>query len=140
MYHTIQTLHSYFAFILLAGLVYSIIHTAMSKNKPFTDRNKKAALIGLISCHLQLLIGLILYFISPLGKANLSGATMKDADMRLLALEHPLTMLLAIVLVTIGYSKSKRAATDQARFKSILTFYGIALVLILSRIPWKTWL
>lgn len=140
MYPTIQNLHSYFAFILLAALVYSIVYNAMSRTKPFTGSNKKAALIGLISCHLQLVIGLILYFVSPLGKANLSGATMKDADMRLLALEHPLTMLLAIVLVTIGYSKSKRAATDPAKFKSILVFYSIALVLILSRIPWKTWL
>lgn len=141
MYPAIQHLHSYFAFIVLAGLLYSIIRTATLRNsKPYAVAGKKTALIGLISCHIQFLAGIILYLVSPLGSANLSAATMKDSTMRLLALEHPLTMLLAVVLVTIGYSKAKRASADSDSYKYILRFYGIGLVLILSRIPWKTWL
>lgn len=139
MYQGIQHLHSYFAYLALAALVFAVIHTAISRNKPFTATNKKVALIGLIAAHLQLVFGLVLYFTSPLGIANLSGATMKDSTMRLLALEHPLTMLVAIILITIGYSKSKRATVDADKFKYILRMYGIGLVLILSRIPWKMW-
>lgn len=139
MYQGLQHLHSYFAYLALAAFLFSIIYTAATRNKPFTDANKKVALIGLIAAHLQLVFGIILYFTSPLGLANLSGATMKDSTMRLLALEHPLTMLVAIILITVGYSKSKRATADADKFKYILRMYGIGLVLILSRIPWKLW-
>jgi hypothetical protein len=58
---------------------------------------------------------------------------------RLFALEHPLTMVLGIVLITIGYSKAKRTADDRTKFKLIAWCYGIGLVLILSRIPWMVW-
>lgn len=139
MYQGLQHLHSYFAYLALAAFLFSIIYTAATRNKPFTAANKKVALAGLIAAHLQLVFGLILYFTSPLGIANLSGATMKDPTMRLLALEHPLTMLVAIILITVGYSKSKRATADADKFKYILRMYGIGLVLILSRIPWKMW-
>lgn len=139
MYTGIQHLHSYFAYLALAALAFAFIYTLATKGGAFKEANKKVALIGLIAAHCQFLFGLILYVVSPLGFANLSGSTMKDSTMRLLALEHPLTMLIAIVLITIGYSKSKRAETDQAKFKNILVMYGLGLVLILSRIPWSQW-
>jgi hypothetical protein len=65
---------------------------------------------------------------------------MKDAALRLTSLEHPLTNIIAIVLITIGWSKHKKAENSLAKFKSITIFYGLGLVLILSRIPWKLWL
>lgn len=131
-------LHSTLAVILLLALVISIIITAVNyfKANPY---NRKIALIGFISAHLQLLIGLVIYFISPLGLKSFSGENMSNGLSRLYFLEHPLMMIIAIVLITIGYSKAKKAKEDYAANKTVFITYTIALILILSRIPWSTW-
>jgi hypothetical protein len=92
--------------------------------------------------HIQLFIGLAWYFMSPAYKHLKEigmGAAMKDSLTRLLAVEHPLLMLIAIVLITIGFSKHKKKDTAAAKFKTISIYYGIALVFVLSRIPWSQW-
>lgn len=141
MYTGLQHLHSGFAYLLLAALIFSILYILISYvgKKPFTDKHRKIALIGFIASHVQLLFGLILYFISPLGVSNISGEVMKNAELRLYAIEHPLTMIIAIVLITIGYSKAKKLTDSDQRYKKILIFYTIGLILILSRIPWSVW-
>lgn len=68
------------------------------------------------------------------------GGVMKDAVNRLYLVEHPTINILAVALITIGYSKHKKKLTSGAKLKKIAIFYTIALVLILSRIPWSTWL
>ena len=67
------------------------------------------------------------------------GDVMKDAMLRLFAVEHPLIMIIAVVLITIGYSKHKKKEEAKAKFKTLSIFYTIALLLILSRIPWGNW-
>lgn len=109
----------------------------MSSKKEFTPKDRKIGLVALMVTHIQLLVGLILYFVSPLGKAAFGN--MSDSALRLTSLEHPLINILAITLITIGWSKHKKAATDEAKFKSIAIFYGLGLLLILSRIPWSLW-
>ena len=64
---------------------------------------------------------------------------MKSASLRLYLVEHPLVNIIAIVLITIGYSKHKKKLTSVSKFKTILIFYTLALVLLLSRIPWDVW-
>ncbi|ERJ60791.1 hypothetical protein M472_18725 [Sphingobacterium paucimobilis HER1398] len=130
-------LHSTLAIILLAALVISIIITAVNyfKAKPY---NRKVALIGFISAHLQLLIGLI-YFFTLKYYTMFSAGTMKSSELRFKVIEHPLTMIIAIVLITIGYSKAKKAKEDYAANQKVFIMYTIGLILILSRIPWSTW-
>lgn len=139
MYTFIQKFHSGWAYLALLLLFVAVINAVigMSSKKEFTPRDRKIALFGLIATHLQLVVGLILYFVSPLGKAAFGN--MSDAATRLTSLEHPLINLIAIALITIGWSKHKKAATSEAKFKSIAIFYGLGLVLILSRIPWSLW-
>ena len=72
-------------------------------------------------------------------KAVGMGETMSNAALRFQAIEHPITMLLAIVLITLGWSRHKKQTTDLGKFKKIALFYGLGLVLILSRIPWDLW-
>jgi hypothetical protein len=140
MYHFIQKFHSGWAYLALLLLVFAIINSflGMSSKKEFTTKDRKTALIGLIGTHIQLVVGLPLYFVSPLGKASLGNMT--DAAVRLTSLEHPLLNIIAIILITIGWSKHKKAATSQGKFRSIAVFYGLGLFLILIRIPWSTWL
>lgn len=136
MYGYIQPIHSYLAWLALGLIVLSII-SALLSNSTFKDSYRKIAKFGLIAVHIQLVLGLILYFISPMGFSNLSGETMKDSFTRLLALEHPLMNIIAIILITIGHSQSKKLEDGS---KKILIFYTLGLVLLLSRIPWSTWL
>lgn len=131
-------LHSTLAVVLLLALIISIVITLANYlgNKPY---NRKVALIGFISAHLQLLVGLITYFTSPLGFQSISAENMKNSLSRLYFLEHPIMMLIAIVLITIGYSKAKKIIDAKQANKKVLIFYTIGLILILSRIPWSTW-
>ena len=95
----------------------------------------------MILFHLQLLTGLLLFFMSPkvsLAMENM-GAAMKDSASRLVLIEHPLIMLIALILVTVGYMKLK-AIDERSKYgKTVLIYYGIATVLVLSRIPSYSW-
>ena len=142
MYTGFKHLHSYLPYLLLAALVITILIYAvkLSKESSYTAADKRLSLITLILAHLQLVFGLVLYFISPISQAALqSETTMSDATNRLYAVEHPLTMLIAIVLITIGYSKAKRKEDSSAKFKTVAIFFAIALILALVRIPWNVW-
>jgi hypothetical protein len=140
MYEFIQKFHSGWAYLALLLLVVAELNSVigMVSKKEFSSKDRTIALLGLIAAHIQLLVGLVLYFVSPLGKAGLS--EMSNAAMRLTALEHPLINIIGIVLITIGWSKHKKATASDAKFKTISIFYGLGLVLILSRIPWHLWL
>lgn len=139
MYHFIQKFHSGWAYLVLLLLLIAVINSLIgfSSKKEFTPKDRKIALFGLIGVHVQLLVGLILYFVSPLGWEAFG--IMKDAAFRLTSLEHPLVNIIAIVLITVGWSKHKRATTSEAKFKSIAVFYVLGLLFILSRIPWSLW-
>jgi len=139
MYTFIQKFHSGWAYLALLLLVIAVANSmiGMSSKKEFTAKDRKIAMFGLIATHIQLVVGMILYFVSPLGSVVFG--QMKDAALRLTSLEHPLTNLIAITLITIGWSKHKKATTNEAKFKSIAIFFGLGLLLILSRIPWSLW-
>jgi uncharacterized membrane protein YidH (DUF202 family) len=90
--------------------------------------------------HTQLLIGLALYFfLSPITQLAFTdfGAAMKDSQTRLVAVEHISVNIIAVVLATVNNAKNKKAIADAAKHKNALIFTIAALVLILSRIPWK---
>lgn len=144
MYSTLQLLHSYWAYLVLIMLAVAFINAAsgLTKQSPYGEKDLRLPLFALIVSHIQLLIAIPLYFVSPyfdiLSNGGM-GVAMKDANLRLFLVEHPLTMLIAITLITIGFSKHKRKDTDKGKFKTVAIFYGIALLLVLSRIPWQTW-
>ncbi len=141
MYIGVKHLHSFLAYFVLL-LVIAAIASAIagrSAKRPFDGLGRKLALFGLVAAHLQLLIGLLIYFVSPLGIGNFSGANMGNSTARLYMLEHPLMMIIGIVLITIGFAKAKRATVPGKGFHQILVWYTIALALMLSRIPWSVW-
>jgi uncharacterized membrane protein len=141
MYIAFKEFHSYLAYITLALLLFAIVFNAYYwlKGRLFSKTNKSVALWGLIAVHTQFLAGLILYFLSPLGISNFSADAMKVSITRLYLVEHPLVMLLAIVLITIGYSKANKVISATSKYKTIVIFYSIGLCFILSRIPWSVW-
>src|SRR5690606_6635928 len=144
MYTGLQHAHSYVAYFALILLIVASINAiiGMTSNKEFKDGDRKISLFALIFTHTQLLIGLILYFVSPMVKVfdMPMGEVMKNADLRLYAVEHPLINIIAVILSSIGFSKHNKATNNQSKFKSIAIMYAIGTILILSRIPWNNWL
>src|SRR5690606_33601111 len=142
MYKGLLHFHSYWAYLALAALVIATVYSIYSlvNKKPFTKQSKTITMLGLMFTHIQMVLGFILYFVSPFGVKNFSGDAMKDSSARLLMLEHPLMMIIGITLITIGYSQAKRAKEDHTKFKKISIFYTLGIILIFARIPWTNWL
>jgi len=139
----LKTIHSYWAYLVLTVLIITVANAiyGLLKKKSFSDKDLRLGLFTLIFSHIQLLIGLGWYFSSPYYKALKANGSevMGDAASRLLAIEHPVMMILATIIITIGWSKHKKKAEDHKKFKTFVIFYGIGLLLILSKIPWNQW-
>ena len=144
MYSILKNIHSYWAFFVLIILVVGILNAFVGKSKgrEFTAKDLRISLFGLIFSHIQLLIGLILYFVSPWFDqwSALGMGVMKDAQTRLYLIEHPITNIVAIILITMGWSMDKRKDLSSKKFLRIGLFYTLGLILLLSRIPWDSWL
>jgi undecaprenyl pyrophosphate phosphatase UppP len=138
MYNILHHAHSGLRWVVLILVLATIFKafSGMSGNKTFTAGDKKLALFALMSVHIQLVLGLILYVILITADGFDFGASMKDPLMRFFSVEHILGMIVAIALITVGYSKSKRASSDKAKFKSLAVFFTIGLIIILAMIPW----
>ncbi len=133
-----KTLHSYWAYIVVAILIFTVVNAiiGLAQKKEFTHKDFRLGLFTLITTHIQLIIGFLVYFMGGFQKGL---GDMKDSGVRLLALEHPLMMIIAIVLITVGWSKHKKQVKSETKFKTFAIFYGLALVLVLARIPWNNW-
>ena len=145
MYETIQFIHSYWAYLTLFLVVIATLNAlkGVFTKGDFLNKDFRISLFALIVTHIQIVLGLILYMYSPSAmgaiKAGGMGSVMKDSLLRYFSVEHPLMMIIAVVLITIGFSKHKKKDTSTQKFRSIAIFYTIALILILSRIPWNSW-
>ena len=140
----IKMLHSGWAYITLLILIIAVVNAiiGLSSKKEFKEKDLRIPLFALIVSHIQLIIGFIAFFASAQFKflrENGMGDVMKESEIRLALIEHPLMMILAIVMITVGFSKHKSKTTDDSKFKTIAIYYGIALLFILSRIPWGQW-
>ncbi|MBK6905193.1 MAG: cytochrome B [Saprospirales bacterium] len=136
LYTIIQHAHSGWRWVVLILLVWAIV-SAFGKwrsGATFTETDRKRAFFAMTATHLQLLFGLVLYFISPYVK--FADDTMKDPLLRFYTVEHIFIMALAIFVISGGYRRSLGRATDTAKFKTQFYYFLIGLLLILAGIPW----
>ena len=126
--------HSGMRWLALGLLIYAIFNALMKKkNGTYSDNDKLISVLTLSFIHLQVVVGFVLYFLQD----RMNGfKEMSEKVLRFFALEHPLTMIIAAVLITIGHSKSKKATDSAKKFKLTYVYFGIALLLILLMIPW----
>jgi uncharacterized membrane protein len=137
MYEGLKHAHSGIRWIFLALIIYAIIN-AYRKWKggdQYTEGDRKLSLFTFISTHIQLLIGLILYFISP-KVSTMSAAVMKEPIARFFTVEHISLMLIGIIIISIGHIKAKKLTDSTQKFKTTFLYFLIGFILILSRIPW----
>ena len=122
--------HSGLRYVVL-GLLVAAIFVAYSNWKSAKQGDSKIYLFALIATHTQLLIGFILYAMSP--KVNFS--LISEKVFRFYSIEHVFMMLIAIILITVGRVRSKKMVGAD-KHRTILYFYAMALIIILAAIPW----
>ena len=132
--------HSSFRYLVLLFIVLAIADAvvAMSSGKAYNKTSKIFALSALIFSHIQLLVGLLLYFLGPKGFNTIMHVEgfMKDSVARFYAVEHISMMIIAIALITVGYSRAKKQEESKRKYKTVAVFYSIALLIIFAMIPW----
>ena len=131
MHSALLHIHSGLWWVVLILILVNVLNAlgGLGGNKVVKSGDKKLSLFALICTHLQAVIGLTLYAISP--KVVFSSATMSNPSFRFFTMEHTLMMLIAVVLVTIGHRAVKKGS-----FKKEFWYYLIALIVILAAIPW----
>ena len=139
MYPHLLATHNLLRWIFLVFLLISLAqaYSGWLGNRPFTKLANTFKTLTVSTIHLQFILGLILYFVSPIVAEFLGdvGGSMKNKDLRFFGIEHVVMMLLAVVAVTIGSAKSKRQPTDTAKYKTIAIWFTIALLLVLVAVP-----
>ena len=125
-------IHSYWAYLVLLILIIAVINAIIgfTSKKEFKAKDLRISLFALITAHIQLILGFVAYYFSVYYETMKNvgmGEVMKNSELRKPLIEHPLLILIAIALITIGFSKHKKKTTDAAKFKTIAIFYTIAL-------------
>ena len=136
MYQFLFGLHSGIRYIVILLFAFALIMALVGLfgQRSYTEANRKVNLFSMISAHIQLLTGLILYFVSPKVMYSNMAAAMKDPIIRYWTVEHLVMMLFAVILITIGHSRSKKAIDAVNKHRAIALFYGLALLVILLAI------
>ena len=127
MYEILRDAHSGWRYVVILLLLAAFISalTGFFGKKSFTEGNRKLAVFALISAHIQLVLGLLLYFMNDWYKVDSSVAVNRYWKM-----EHISMMVIAIILITIGNAKSKKAIDGVAKHRNIFVFFGFALLII----------
>lgn len=139
-----KMIHSLWAYIVLLLIIVAVVNAVigLTSKKEFSAKDLRISLFALIASHIQLVIGFIAYYVSTYYNVMRTvgmGEVMKNSELRKPLIEHPILILVAIALLTIGFSKHKKKTSSAAKFKTIAIFYAIALILILAVIPWDLW-
>ncbi len=133
-------LHSFLRYVLLILLLAAIVNACKQwlQNKAFEKKDNALSLWVMIVTHIQLLVGIGLYLVSPIVTSGLTdmGEAMKAASTRFWVIEHPVLMLLSIVLITLGRILSKKAERNVVKHRRVAIFFLIGLVVMFFAIPW----
>jgi hypothetical protein len=142
MYTGLLHLHNLLRWIILLLIVIAIVKAfvGMSGNKPFTKSDQRVGLFLMISAHLTLLLGLYQWLAGRYGILTTSlppgTSLMKDSFYRFYWIEHPLGMILAVALITIGRRQSRKNILDIVKHKRSFWYYLVALIVIIATVPW----
>ncbi len=142
MYYFLKDSHNGIGMVLLFLLLIILIFIFVKflLKKPLNKPVKIVALIGMVTIHFQILLGFSLYFLSPLGLSNFSGKSMGHTVARFYLVEHPIGMIIAAVLITIGYRAIKQNnLSDKAKYTKLLIYYTLGFGIIAYLVPWFLW-
>lgn len=140
MYQTLTFYHSIMRWLVLASLLYAIYraYKGYTSNAQFSKTDNSIRHWTATISHIQLVIGITLYTQSPIIKYfwNNFNEAVHNLDTAFFGLLHIILMLTAIILITIGSALSKRKTTDKEKFKTMLVWFSVSLIIIFIAIPW----
>lgn len=140
MYVFLLVLHSLVRWLVLVMLQYAVYRgiRGWRSGSLFTVIDERIRHITATVAHVQLMIGYVLYFTSPLVKyfRGHYAEALRQPDSRFFGMIHVLLMTLAVIVVTIGSAMAKRKKTATAKFRTMTCWYIAALVIIFLVIPW----
>ncbi len=140
MYDLLLTLHSWVRWVVVVAAVLAFGQALRGwlGRRDWTQMDDRLGLFFTISLDVQLLIGLILYVVSPLIEAAMQdfGAAMSASGMRFFAVEHVLMMVIAVVLAHVGRALSRRVEDAQVKHQRAAIFFGLSILLVLAAVPW----
>ena len=140
MYQILLSFHSLWRWLVVLSLIFAIYRTYVGwfTGKPFLKFDNNVRHITATIAHVQLILGLCLYFISPVIDYFLDHykEAVHDREIRFFGMEHSIMMLAAITIITIGSVIAKRKDNDKEKFKALAIWYTIALVIIVTSVPW----
>ncbi|MGB0788426.1 MAG: hypothetical protein ACPGQR_02705, partial [Marinirhabdus sp.] len=69
VYSTLQNIHSWWAYLTLFAVMLAAVNAiaGLAINKRYRPNDYRVSLFALIVSHIQLMLGLVLYFVSPWG-------------------------------------------------------------------------
>jgi hypothetical protein len=141
MYPTLLALHSLTRWLVLGSLLFAILraYRGWLSNKPYLKFDNSVRHITATIAHIQLVLGISLYFISPIVSYFLHNfsTAVHERTIRFFGMEHIAMMLIGITVITIGSAKAKRKETDKERFKTMAIWFTVGLLIILSSVPWS---
>ena len=141
MYTFLLWLHSVTRWIVLLGGVAALgtAYSGLFSKRAYSGIDKTTGIFFTAAFGFQVILGLILYFISPWGLRALFALDAADEGRALLlffGVYHITMMLVALVVAQLGYSRAKRAATDRLAFRNAALGYTVGLLLVVLAIPW----
>ena len=140
MYNVLLTSHSIFRWLVLFSLVMAIIvgFSGWMKKRKFNPTDNRIRHWTATIAHIQFLMGIILYSISPIIRYFFEnfGEAVKLREIRFFGMEHSLMMFIAVAVISYGSSAAKRKETDKAKFKTMTIGFLVGLIIILVNIPW----
>jgi len=141
MYLFVLALHSLTRWLVLISLLFAIYraYRGWLYNKTYSKFDNTVRIITATIAHIQLVIGLWLYFISPIVSYFLShfATAVHEREIRFFGMEHITMMITAIVIITIGSALAKRKIADKVKYRTTAIWFTIALLVILFSIPWS---
>ncbi|GEP94144.1 hypothetical protein [Chitinophaga cymbidii] len=138
MQHTLVIIHSLVRWLILLFGIWAVIRAfiGVSGKSAYGASDAKAGLFFMIFLDIQMLLGILLLFVSSMVNFSDMGVTMKTPHLRFFTVEHTIMAIIAIALVHIGRGKIKKLTDDAKKHRTALIFFGLALIVILALIPW----
>lgn len=133
--------HSYWRWIVVLAAIWALVqaYSGWFGKRAWSDSDSRASRFFVISLDIQLLLGILLYIVSPLIQTFFGdvGGSMGNTDLRFYAMEHALMMVIAVAIAHIAAVRIRRASTDDAKHRTAAIWYTIALIVLLAAIPWQ---
>lgn len=141
MYQLVLSIHNAWRWVVVLIIVIAIVQFLMGwlQKQSWTPAARRTLLLYTTALDIQLLLGLLLFFISPLTTSAFSnfGEAMRNSGQRFFLVEHTVMMLIAVIVAHVTSVITRKQATDAGKFRVAAIGAIVATIAILVGMPWS---